>query len=399
MALDVTGRDFSGWIAALSDQPADPMLNLLHLLRADPRPDKIDLGIGVYRDASGRTPVLRAVKAAEAQLVASQVSKAYIAAEGDATFVAHLAPVVFGQQAGDAIVAGLQTPGGTGALRLAMALIHRAHPQARVWLGQPTWSQHAALAQAAGLETVDHPFFYPRSQTVAFDEMMQALDAMRAGDVLLLHACCHNPTGAEFTPEQWSAIGDLVLQKGVTPLIDMAYQGLGHGLDEDAKAMRDLVTRVPEAIIAVSCSKSFGLYRDRIGALWIKGQTATAARRARDTVVLIARSLWSMPPDHGAAVVRTILSSPDLTAQWHEELSGKRTRINAMRRALARALPQLSHVANQTGMFSLLPLSRDAIHRLRADHAIYMADNGRINIAGLTEGNIAAFAAAVSPYL
>ncbi len=394
-----TGSVTGGLMGSLDDQPLNPMLSLLHLLRNDTRTGIIDLGIGVYRDVNGRTPVMRAVKAAEGALVSTQASKSYVAAEGDAGFVSLLAPVVFGDMANDETLCGLQTPGGTGALCLAAALIHRLHPQARVWIGTPTWPNHASLMQAADLAVADHPFFDTRSQTVVFDAMMDALQAMLAGDVLLLHGCCHNPTGAEFTADQWRVIGDLVLEKGVVPLIDMAYQGLGHGLDEDAANARALLARVPEAIVAVSCSKNFGLYRDRIGALWIKGPNATAARRARDMVVISARTLWSMPPDHGAAVVRTILSSPELAADWRVELGEMRTRINTMRTALAQALPQLPHIADQTGMFGLLPLSREAVLKLRADHGIYMIETGRINIAGLHEGNLEAFAAAACPYL
>ncbi len=398
MSLDMAHGSF-GLMAGLDDQPLDPMLSLLALLRNDPRTEKIDLGIGVYRDALGRTPVMRAVKAAEQTLVDGQVSKSYVAAEGDARFVSLLAPVVFGPLASDDCLSGLQTPGGTGALRLAAALIHRLNPTARVWLGTPTWPNHATLMQAAGLQVVEHPFFDTATQTIAFDAMMGALSGMRAGDVLLLHGCCHNPTGAELSAEQWQAVGDLVLRKGVVPLIDLAYQGLGHGLDEDAAQARALVARVPEAIVAVSCSKNFGLYRDRIGALWVKGPTPQAARRARDLVTLSARTLWSMPPDHGAAVVGAILSSDTLAADWRAELADMRSRITAMRRALSAAVPSLPEIADQTGMFALLPLTRDAVLRLRADHGIYMVESGRINIAGLHDGNLDAFAAAISPYL
>ena len=398
MSLDMAHGSF-GLMAGLDDQPLDPMLSLLALLRNDPRTEKIDLGIGVYRDAQGRTPVMRAVKAAEQTLVDGQASKSYVAAEGDARFVSLLAPVVFGPLAADDCLSGLQTPGGTGALRLAAALIHRLNPGARVWLGTPTWPNHATLMQAAGLQVVEHPFFDTTTQTIAFDVMMSALEAMRAGDVLLLHGCCHNPTGAELSAEQWQAVGDLILRKDVVPLIDLAYQGLGHGLDEDAAQARALVARVPEAIIAVSCSKNFGLYRDRIGALWVKGPTPQAARRACDLVTLSARTLWSMPPDHGAAVVGAILSSDALAEDWRAELADMRGRITAMRRALSAAVPSLPKIADQTGMFALLPLTRDAVLRLRADHGIYMVESGRINIAGVHDGNLDAFANAISPYL
>ena len=398
MSLDMVHGGL-GLMTGLDDQPLDPMLSLLALLRNDPRPNKIDLGIGVYRDEAGRTPVMRAVKMAEQALVDGQASKSYVAAEGDVRFVSLLAPIVFGDLANDPCLSGLQTPGGTGALRLAASLIHRLNPGARVWLGTPTWPNHATLMQAAGLEVIEHPFFDKVSQSIDFDAMMSVLEAMRAGDVLLLHGCCHNPTGAELNAGQWRTIGDLVLRKGVVPLIDLAYQGLGYGLDADASPARDLLARVPEAIVAVSCSKNFGLYRDRIGALWIKGPTPEAARRARDLVTLSARTLWSMPPDHGAAVVGAILSSDALAADWRAELADMRDRITAMRHALSATVPHLPHIARQTGMFALLPLTRDAVLRLRADHGIYMVESGRINIAGLHDGNLDLFATAIIPYL
>ncbi len=385
---------------SLSDQPLDAMLGLLGLLRNDPRPDKIDLGIGVYSDAEGRTPVMQAVKQAEAHLVAHQDSKAYVAAEGDAAFLHLIAPILFGEaRASDDQYCGMQTPGGTGALRLAGSLIAQANPEARIWLGTPTWPNHATLMRAAGLTVMAHPFFDQTPQSIPFDEMMRALEAARPGDVLLLHACCHNPTGAEFTADQWRAIAAFLLRKGVIPLIDIAYQGLGYGLDEDAAAMRDLLDSVPEALIAASCSKNFGLYRDRIGSVWIKGTNARAAVRARATMVGIARTMWSMPPDHGAAVVRTILQSDALTNLWQDELSAMRARINAVRQDLAKAVPQLAAVASQTGMFCLLPLSREDVIALRTQHGIYMVETGRMNIAGLNAQNLPVFAAALQPFL
>jgi aromatic-amino-acid transaminase len=384
---------------ALDDQPLDAMLTLLQQLRGDPRAGKIDLGIGVYGDEAGRTPVMQAVRQAELLVAEAQTTKAYVAAEGDARFVALLAPIVLGaSRAADGRYCGLQTPGGTGALRLAAELIARANPS-RVWVGAPTWINHYALMRSAGLEVVEHPFFDQASQTVLFDEMMSALEAARPGDVLLLHACCHNPTGAGFTSGQWKAIADLCARQGLLPLIDIAYQGLGHGLEEDAVDMRALLDTVPEALVTVSCSKNFGLYRERIGALWIKGSNAQAALRARATCVKAGRAMWSMPPDHGASVVRTLLESPELTASWRAELSVMRARLNSVRAELAKAVPQLATVAQQTGMFALLPLSREAVTELRTEHGIYMMDNGRINVAGLQSENLPRFAAALSPYL
>jgi aromatic-amino-acid transaminase len=293
----------------------------------------------------------------------------------------------------------MQTPGGTGALRLAAELIARANPDARVWVGAPTWVNHHALMRSAGLQVLEHPFFDQATQTVLFDEMISALGTARPGDVLLLHACCHNPTGAGFTSNQWRVIADLCARKGLLPLIDIAYQGLGHGLEEDAADMRALLDVVPEALVTASCSKNFGLYRERLGVLWIKGSNAQAALRARANCVKAGRSMWSMPPDHGASVVRTILESADLTANWQAELATMRTRINAVRTDLAKAVPQLVSVAQQTGMFVLLPLSHEAVADLRVKHGVYMMENGRANVAGLQAENLPRFAAALAPYL
>ncbi len=385
---------------ALDDQPLDAMLTLLQQLRGDPRTDKIDLGIGVYGDEVGRTPVMQAVRQAELIVAEAQTTKAYVAAEGDVRFVALLAPVVLGAaRASDDRYCGMQTPGGTGALRLAAELITRANPNARVWVGAPTWVNHYALMRSAGLQVLEHPFFDQATQTILFDEMISALEAAHPGDALLLHACCHNPTGAGFTPDQWRVIADLCARKGLLPLIDIAYQGLGHGLEEDAADMRTLLDIVPEALITASCSKNFGLYRERLGTLWIKGSNAQAALRARANCVKVGRSMWSMPPDHGASVVRTILASPQLTANWLAELATMRTRINSVRADLAKAVPQLALVASQTGMFALLPLSREAVAELRVKHGVYMVENGRMNVAGLQAENLPRFATVLESYL
>ncbi len=401
--LSSAGRAGDDWapglLDGLSPQVLDPMLTLLGQLRNDPRPDKIDLGIGVYRNEDGRTPVMDCVKRAEAMLVDHQTSKDYLSSEGDLEFVARLAPVLLGAKASDPRILGMQTPGGTGALRLAAALVASANPSARVWLGQPTWPAHAGLMHAGGLETVDYPFFDRITQSILFDDMMRALEGARAGDVVLLHGCCHNPTGAELTPEQWRAVTELVARKGLLPLIDIAYQGLGHGLDEDAAALRALIDAVPEAIVTASCSKNFGLYRDRIGAVWVKGTHAAAAQRARSNLMMAARSMWSMPPDHGAAVVRTILENTDLSLLWRAEVDIMRQRLRSVRLALASALPTLAPVAAQSGMFALLPIAPSVATALRVDNGIYMLEGGRINIAGLRDETLPRFAAAIRPYL
>lgn len=384
----------------LDRQPPDALLALIALHRDDPRADKIDVGVGVYRDASGATPVLRAVKAAERRLVAGQTTKAYLGPEGDARFVELLEPVLFGRVlAGSTRLTGVQTPGGTGALRLGAELLARASPEARVWMGSPTWPNHAPIFAEAGLRVEDHVYFDPATSDLDFDGMMRALGKAAAGDVVLLHGCCHNPTGTGFRRDQWRALSDLLVARGLLPFIDLAYQGLGDGLDEDAAGLRLLLDTVGEALVAYSCDKNFGLYRERVGALWVMGATRASVCAIRDNLLVLARGLWSMPPDHGAAIVRLILEDAALAADWRRELEEMRQRINALRRALASGHPRLDPIGRQRGMFAMLPIGRPAVEFLRERSGIYMAGTGRINLAGLRNETIAAFVAAVTPFL
>ncbi|WP_150291508.1 amino acid aminotransferase [Sphingobium estronivorans] len=387
----VADRSFFGGLAV---QPADALLGLIGLYRADDRPGKMDLGVGMFRDDLGRTPVMRAVKAAEAQLVETQATKSYLGAEGDVRFAELLAEVAFGT--GSDRLTGVQTPGGTGALRLGAELIARSRPGATVWIGTPTWPNHAPIFRDAGLAIQTHRFFDVASAAIDFDAMVEDLGEAQAGDVLLLHGCCHNPTGAGFTGAQWWDIARLCESRGLLPFIDLAYQGLGDGLEADAAAMRALLKALPEAVIAYSCDKNFGLYRERVGALWVQ---SASTEPVRGNLLALARSIWSMPPDHGAAVVRLVLEDPALRADWAAELDAMRARINGLRAALAASHPRLETIAGQRGMFALLPLGPDAVEALRREHGIYMAGNGRINIAGLTLENIPAFIVGVAPYL
>ncbi|WP_207455478.1 amino acid aminotransferase [Azospirillum sp. SYSU D00513] len=370
----------------LSRQPDDALLALIGLYKRDERPNKVDLGVGVYRDEEGRTPVFRAVKAAERILLESQDSKAYIGLEGDTLYLDRLWRLVAGTAAGRVAAAGVQTPGGSGALRLAGDLLVRAGAR-RILVGLPTWPNHVGIFAAAGLEVVSHPFFDTASQSVLFDRMIEALERAQPGDVALLHGSCHNPTGAALSDEQWAAVAAVLERRGVTPLIDLAYQGFGRGVEEDAAGLRAVVTAVPEALVAVSSSKSFGLYRERTGAIFAVAATEAAADLARSNLMGLARTSYSMPPDHGAAVVRTILGDEALTRDWLDELNGMRARIQGLRRALAAGLrgawPALAAVEGQEGMFSLLPLTEAEVLKLRSEHAIYMPTSGRINIAGL----------------
>ncbi|PZQ94945.1 MAG: aromatic amino acid aminotransferase [Cereibacter sphaeroides] len=385
---------------ALEPQLPDALLGLITTFRADPRADKLDLGVGVFRDESGATPVMRAVKAAEAWLLGTQQTKAYLGAEGDAVYTQLLSHLLFGPDAAtQARLVGVQTPGGTGALRLGAELIARARPNARVWIGAPTWPNHAPIFRAAGLTVAPHAFYDAQTALVDFGAMIANLQAATPGDVLLLHGCCHNPTGAGFTSEQWREIAVLCDSHGLVPFIDIAYQGLGDGLEEDAAATRALVARLPEALIAYSCDKNFGLYRDRVGALWVQGASEAAATTAKANMLALTRGLWSMPPDHGAALVRIILETPDLRADWIEELEAMRIRLNALRAVLGAAHPALAAIARQRGMFALLPLSPADVVAVRERDGIYMAPDGRINIAGLTISAVPNFVRGVAPYL
>lgn len=385
---------------ALERQSPDALLGLIELYRRDPRCDKLDLGVGVYRDALGRTPIMRSIKEAERLLVAEQSTKTYLGPEGDARFVELLAPIVFGDTlAASASLTGVQSPGGTGALRLAAELIACGIGTPSVWIGAPTWPNHAPIFQAAGLSVRSHPFFDAKTGGVDFPAMMSALESALPGDVVLLHGCCHNPSGAEFTRGQWTELISLLVARDLVPLVDLAYQGLGQGLDEDAAATRAILSVAPEALVAYSCDKNFGLYRERVGALWVKAANDKVAAAVRDTMLVLARSLWSMPPDHGAATVRLILEDAALSADWRSELAEMQGRMAQLRAALAMADSRLEPLASQGGMFALLPLSHKAVLELRERHGIYMADSGRINIAGLRRETVAPFVAAIAPYL
>lgn len=384
----------------LEPQPADALLDLIRAYREDPRPTKIDLGVGVFRDEHGATPVMRAVKSAEAHLLETQETKSYLGPDGDAIYVELLANVVFGESlARSPRLTGIQTPGGTGALCLGAELIARSHPDATVWIGAPTWPNHEPIFRRAGLRTARTRFYDQSRSTLDAEGMMADLDAARPGDIVLLHGCCHNPSGAVFSQADWDAVLALCLARGLTPFIDLAYQGLGDGLEADALATRAILDTVPEALVAYSCDKNFGLYRERVGGLWILGAQPQATEIARGNALSIAREIWSMPPDHGAAIVRVILQNDELAQNWRIELEIMRHRINSLRDLLAAADPRLASIGKQRGMFALLPIAPEATVAMRRDHGIYMAGNGRINIAGLTPETIPAFVAGLLPHL
>ena len=382
-------------LADLPEVQSDSLLALIALCDADPRPEKIDVGVGVFRDGEGRTPILKVIKDAEEILRQTQETKAYLGSAGDKRFAELLRPILLGEHAGDERIRGLQTPGGCGALRLGFEVIATVNPDARVLVGVPTWPNHPPIIRSVGLRMVEYPYYERDSGRIAFDAMLTALGEAQAGDVVLLHGCCHNPTGADLDDDQWDQVTRVIAERSLLPFVDIAYQGFGRGLDEDARGLRSLLAACDEVIVAQSCDKNFSVYRDRVGSLFIKTGSKGATDRAFAHVFQRAREMWSMPPDHGAAAVRIVLDTPELATRWHAELAAMRDRINAMRQRIASADPRLAFIGKQFGMFSMLPLSRDQVLKLRTDHAIYMADSGRFNIVGLSDDQVERFTAAV----
>jgi aspartate/tyrosine/aromatic aminotransferase len=380
----------------LDAQAQDSLIALIALAEADPRPGKIDVGVGVYRDSAGNTPILKCVKEAERRLVEGQQTKSYIGSQGDTRFVELIRPIVFGEaDAANGRVTGLQTPGGCGALRLGAELVARANPKARIHAGEPTWPNHAPLIASAGVEMVAYAYYDKDSRTICFDRMMAALGEAERGDLVLLHGCCHNPTGADLDMDQWRAVADLIAGRGLIPFVDLAYQGFGNGLEEDAAGTRLVVAAAEQAIIAQSCDKNFSCYRDRLGTLFVKASSPAAAEVAFGNLLLLARTMWSMPPDHPAAVARIILDDPELRALWVSEVAAMCARIRELRDRLAAKDERLAYIADQHGMFSMLPLSPAQVMSLREKHGIYMAGSGRFNVVGLSDESVDRFAAAV----
>ena len=385
----------------LEPQSPDALLALIKLHAADERPDKIDLGVGVYRTGQGATPVFGAIKQAEQALVDTQDSKSYLGPEGDVGFVNALMPYIFGSDATmGGRLSGMQTPGGTGAVRLALALAQKAG-MTRLHMGTPSWPNHKQIIDDLDLELV--AFDHAHSDgTANLEAVLASIHASQPGDGILIHGCCHNPTGIDYSLEDWAAIGDAIVKTGIFPIIDTAYQGLGSGLEEDALGMRSVLAKVPEAFIAYSCDKNFGMYRDRVGAFYILGAEGDqqTLETAFSNANALARASWSMPPDHGAAAIRLILRDPGMTQDWLDELDTMRTRMRQVRDRLASAgmagSVDLTPLGTQNGLFSMLPVSKEQVVRLREEHAIYMAGSGRINIAGLTMDNIDKFIDAIA---
>lgn len=374
----------------LETPPDDPILALAGLARADGRLEKLDLGIGIYIDENGNSPVMSAVRRAEQHVLDRQTSKAYLSARGNAAFLDLLGERIFAdiwREAGGRI-GSLQSTGCVAALRLAGEVLRKAGV-GRIWLSDPTWPIHAPILGAAGMQPVAYPYYRVGDAGVDWKSMRAALENVRAGDAVLLHGCCHNPSGADLDVEQWREIGRLLSAKGAIALIDIAYAGLGDGWDEDLAGVRAILQKVAEAVVAVSCSKSFGLYRERTGAIYFVAETAQAAAGAVANGMVAARTSYSMSPDHGAATVAEILGDPDIDREWAAELASMRERIARLRHVLAaeaaRAGMDWSYLKEQRGMFSLLPLAPEQVARLRDDYAIYMPANGRVCLPGLSE--------------
>ena len=378
----------------LEPAKADAILGLITEHNNDPRAQKVDLGVGVFRTAEGETPVLDVVKVAEQRLVDTQSSKAYIGTAGDPSFNAAMQELTFADCVDTDRLMTIQAPGGSGSLRVAASLVLRSRPDATVWASEPTWANHIPLLGGAGLNLKSYPYYDTDKHVINIDQMLDALSRVPARDLVLLHACCHNPSGLDPSEDEWRAIADVIVERELVPFVDMAYQGFATSLATDAFAVRHLASVVPEMIVTNSCSKNFGLYRDRVGTLSI----LTADQATRDIVYSqvnnVVRTIYSVPPDHGAVVVSLILNDPELKAAWRLELAAMRARLREMRILLNDALKErapdhdFSHLVRATGMFCFLGVSPEQVARLKQEFGVYMVDSSRINIAGITAGNV-----------
>ena len=375
----------------------DPILGLMVAFKADNRAEKIDLGVGVYQDDRGRTPVMASVKQAESRLMELETTKSYQGMAGDPDYNQRMMELLLGKDhsvlsAGR--VKSIQAPGGSGALRVGAEVIRRARPESKLWVGIPTWPNHIPLLGSAGFDIKQYPYYDMDARQVDTEKMMETLRQVPVGDLVLLHGCCHNPTGADLTNEQWDFIADLALERGFIPFIDTAYQGLGNGLDQDAYGMRMMAERLPEVIIASSCSKNFGLYRERTGSITFIAETSEQADIVVSQAMSTARSIYSMPPAHGALLVSMVLGDPQLRSQWEAELEEVRLRIKSMRNLLCDSLENnaagmdFSHIKRQNGMFSFLGITTPQLERLRTEFGIYIVSSTRINLAGVNSNNI-----------
>jgi aspartate aminotransferase len=380
----------------LATLAADPILGLMSLYRNEVNPNKVDLGVGVYKDDQGNTPVLRSVRLAEQDLIAHQLTKVYVGPAGNPEFNQSISRLLLGNSPclTENRFAAAQTPGGCGALRVAAELIKIAYPSTTIWVSDPTWGNHIPLLGNAGIAIRTYPYYDKASSAILFEQMVAQLRQVPAGDLVLLHGCCHNPTGADLSPAQWHIIGDLALERGFIPFIDMAYQGFAEGLDEDAYGLRYLAAKLPELVVAVSCSKNFGLYRERVGFLGVMTSSSQAAAAVQSYILASVRGIYSMPPDHGANIVGKILSDQALNELWQQELAVMRTRISQLRALFCLQMRErlqnnrFDFVGDQKGMFSYLGLTEQQVLDLRRRDAIYLLSSSRASIAGLSLSNM-----------
>ena len=385
----------------LTPQPPDKILRLMEMFRDDPRSDKIDLGVGVYKNAEGVTPVMQAVKVAERRLAEAQETKAYTNLSGDPGFCRAMRDLLLKDSVGEERVAIAATPGGTGAIRQGLELMRYADLAATAWFSSPTWPNHLTIARYLGVPMREYRYFDNATRDVEFDGMIEDLQEARSGDLVLLHGCCHNPTGANLTADQWETLVELLARTGAIPFIDIAYQGFGDGLDEDAFGTRLLASRAPEMLIAASCSKNFGVYRERAGVLIAIAPDAGSKPRVQDTLAFLNRQNFSFPPDHGARVVQMILDDPDLRADWQAELEDVRNGMLGLREQLASELRMRSNserfdfITRHRGMFSRIGATPEQVLELREGHGVYMVGDSRINVAGLNSGTVPVLAQAI----
>ncbi len=375
----------------LTALPGDPILRLIGLYRDDPRADKIDVGVGVFRTATGETPVMQAVREAEQRLHDSQTTKTYVGIAGDPVFDAAMVDLVFADSTDKSRICAVQSPGGSGALRITADMLYKTMPHKTVWVSDPTWGNHTPIFTAAGFNVKKYPYLNTETKMVDEEKVFQALSELGPDDIVLFHGCCHNPTGSDLSPDAWNRIADIINERGFLPFIDLAYQGLGKGLDEDLYGTRKLASSVSDLVVTSSCSKNFGLYRDRVGCAMIMAKDSQAAEISKSHLTIAARVAYSMPPDHGAAIVAIIMTHPELRRMWEDELTQMRQRILGLRHLLADKMAAITgtndwaFIDKHRGMFSLLCLNKQQTDTLIEKHSIYIVNGGRINIAGLKD--------------
>lgn len=381
---------------SLEKLPPDAIIGIMAMFRSDQDARKVDLSVGVYQDESGNTPVLECVKRAEQQLLAEETTKTYVGIAGNTGFIDGMEKLLYGAehptlQGGR--VATVQTPGGSGGLCVAGHLLHRAKPSTRVYLSDPSWPNHMPLLKLAGLNLETYPYYDRLRHRLDFEAMIESVGRMRTGDVLLIHGCCHNPCGADLSHDQWNVLAELCARRQILPFIDLAYQGLSEGLEEDAFGVRLMAERVPELVVVSSCSKNLGLYRERVGAVSVVTSSSSQRDAVATNLASIARGIYSMPPDHGAAIVDRVIRSAELTELWHSELTSMRERINGLRALLVEKLGErtpadFSFIEKERGMFSFLGLSKAQVVKLREQFHVYMVESSRVNVAGINSGNV-----------